>query len=178
MKTKITMFLASVFLITGCQAIKDAAEVDFSTQLTANMAITVAGSKSVEITPVANALSFSKSQALDLKDNSEIFPYLEKIREIDITSIMVDIYGINEGQSISTLALDVEGVGTIATITNITPYMNAYPPVIDQVKLGQAAKKLAKELKIMLVVHGEANGPMSFNINMVFPVDVVAGALD
>ena len=39
-------------------------------------------------------------------------------------------------------------------------------------------KALKKDNKITLVVHGVANGPLSFNINMLFPVEVVAGALD
>jgi hypothetical protein len=178
MKTKMTMFFASVFLIAACELVKDAAEVNLTTQLSTNIAIVVAGSKSVEITPEAKASGFSKSQVLYLKDNTEIEPYLKKIREINLKRVLVDIYGLTEGQVVNTLSLDVEGAGTIATITNITPMNIAYSPVIDEAKLVQAGKKLAKDLKITLIVHGDANGPMSFNINMAFDVDVVAGALD
>ncbi|MBE0676009.1 MAG: hypothetical protein IH591_15235, partial [Bacteroidales bacterium] len=77
------------------------------------------------------------------------------------------------------LSLDVDGVGTIATIPGDVTFMNiAYAPVIDQAKLVLAGKALKKDKKITLVVHGVANGPLSFNINMLFPVEVVAGALD
>jgi len=179
MKTKMTMFLASVFLITGCSKIKDAAEVTFSSQLSTNISVVVGGTKSAVTTSEAKSLPFSESKVLYLKDNTEIEPYLKKIREIELKSILVDIYGLTEGQVVTNLALDVEGEGTIATINmEVTPYMAAYPPTIDQEKLVQAGKSLAKNQKITLVVHGDANGPLSFNINMMFPVDVIAGALD
>ena len=178
MKTKMTMFFASVFLIAACDLIKDAAEVNLSSELSTNIAVVVTGSKSGDITPETKGLSFSKSQTLYLKDNTEIEPYLKKIREIDLKSVMVDIYGLTEGQVVNTLSIDVEGVGTIATITNITSMNIAYTPVIDEAKLVKAGKELSNDLQITLTVHGDANGPMSFNINMMFPVDVVAGALD
>jgi len=178
MKTKMTCFFASLFLLAGCGLIKDAAEVTISAQLSALMQVTVSEAKSAEITAETNASDFSKSQVLYLKDNTELEPYLDKIREIKIKSVMVDIYGLNEGQVVKTLSIDVEGIGTIGTITDITSMNIAYTPVIDQANLVLAGKKLKSDLKITLVVHGVANGPMSFNINMLFPVDVVAGALD
>ncbi len=179
MRTKMKFFFATLLLLAGCSLIKDAAEVTISAQLSTTMQITVSGSKSAEITAETNALNFSKSQVLYLKDNTELEPYLDKIREVEIKSVMVDIYGLNEGQVVTNLSLDVDGVGTIATITGDVTNMNAaYPPVIDQAKLVSAGKTLKKDKKITLVVHGAANGPLSFNINLAFPVDVVAGALD
>lgn len=172
------LILTTLILLGGCSLIKDAAEVTISAQLSTTIPVTVTGTKSHEITAEVNALSFSKSQVLYLKDNTELEPYLEKIRGIDLKSILVDIYGLTEGQVISTLSLDVDGVGKIATITNITSMNIAYTPQIDQAKLVQAGKKLKDDLKITLIVYGDANVPMSFNINLLFPVDVTAGALD
>jgi hypothetical protein len=173
-----TFLFATLLLLAGCGLIKDAAEVTIDAQLSSLMQITVGGSKSAEVTSGINALNFSKSQALYLKDNEELEPYLDKIREIVIKSVRVEIYGLDGEQVVSTLSLDVEGVGTIATITNITINNIAYAPVIDQAKLVQAGKKLKNDLKITLVVHGVANGPLSFNIQITFDADVVAGALD
>jgi len=178
MKTKMTFVLATLFLLAGCGLIKDAAEVTITAQLSSLMQVTVTEAKSAELTSGINALPFSKEQVLYLKDNTELEPYLEKVRKIEIQSVLVDIYGLNEGEVVSTLSLDVKGVGTIATITNITAMNIAYSPVINQAKLEEAGKKLTNDLKITLVVHGEANGPLMFNINMMFPVEVVAGALD
>ena len=168
MKTKMTFLFATLLLLAGCGLIKDAAEVTIDAQLSSLMQITVPGSKSAEITAETNASNFSKSQVLYLKDNPDLEPYLDKIREVEIKSVMVDIlYGLNEGQVVTNLSLDVDGVGTIATITgDVTNMMIAYPPVIDQAKLVLAGKALKKDNKITLVVHGVANGPLSFNINM------------
>jgi len=178
MKTKMTFLFSALLLLAACGLIKDAAEVTISTELTSLMQITVAGAKSAELTPEINALNFSKSQVLSLSENEDLVPYLDKIREIDIQTVFVDIYGLTPGQIINTLSLDVEGVGTIGTITNITSVNVAYPPTINIAKLAEAAKKLKNDKKITLVVYGDANMPMTFNINMIFPVDVVAGALD
>ena len=168
MKIKMTGFIAPLLLLAACGLIKDAAEVTISAQLMTNMQITVSGSKSAEFTAVTNALEFSQSQVLYLKDNTDLEPYLDKIREVEIKSVLVDIYGLNEGQVVSTLSLDVEGVGTIGTITNVTAMNVAYSPVINQDNLTKAGNKLKNDKKITLVVHGLASGPMSFNINMLF----------
>jgi len=178
MKIKMTGFFAPLLLLAGCGLIEDAAEVTIDAQLSTTMQVTASGSKSAEITAVTNAVNFSKSQVLYLKDNTDLEPYLNKIREVEIKSVLVDIYGLNEGEVVTTLSLDVEGVGTIGTLTNVTSMNIAYTPVIDQAKLVLAGKKLKNDKKITLVVHGVANGPLSFNINLLFPVNVVAGALD
>lgn len=178
MKTKMTFLFSALLLLAACGLIEDAAEVTINTELTSLMQITVTGAKSAELTPEINALNFSKSQVLSLSENEDLVPYLDKIREIDIKSVSVDIYGLAPGQIINTLSVDVEGVGKIATITNITSVNVAYTPTINMAKLAEAAKKLKNDKKITLVVYGDANMPMSFNIQMMFPVDVVAGALD
>jgi len=64
MKTKMTCFFASLFLLAGCGLIKDAAEVTISAQLSALMQVTVSEAKSAEITAETNASDFSKSQVL------------------------------------------------------------------------------------------------------------------
>lgn len=178
MKTKMTFLLATLLLLAGCGLLKDAAEVTITAQLSSLMQVTVTGEKSAELTSGINALPFSKEQVLRLRDNTELEPYLEKIREVDIQSVLVDIYGLTEGQVVSPLSLDVKGVGTIATITEVTSMNIAYAPEINQENLVLAGKALKKDKMITLVVHGEANKPLSFNINMMFPVEVVAGALD
>jgi hypothetical protein len=173
-----TFLFSALLLLAACQLIKDAAEVTFSTELTSLMLVTVTGTKSAEVSSEINALNFSKSQVLSLDENTDIEPYVDKLREIEITSVSVEINGLTEGQVINTLSLDVVGVGNIATITNITPLNIEYTPTIDQAKLAEAGNKLKNDKNITLLVYGDANVPMSFNINMLFPVDVVAGALD
>jgi hypothetical protein len=179
MKIRMTCFLVPLFLLAGCGLIEKAAEVTISTELTSNMLITATGGKSAEISAEVNAIEFSKSEVLSLKNNPDIKPYLSNIKKTEIISVTVDIFGLGEGQVVKNLALDVKDVGTIARIEGDVTFMFiAYAPVIDFDKLALASTKLKKEKEITLIVHGTANVPLSFNIQMRFPVDVVAGALD
>jgi len=173
-----TFLFSALLLLAACGLIKDAAVVTIETQLTSVMQVTVSGTKSAELSSGINDLPFSEEQVLDLKSNTELVPYLDDIREIEFMSILVDIYGVTGEQVVYSLLLDAKGVGTIATIKNITPMQIAYPPEIDFAKLEEAGKQLKQNKKITLVVHGEANMPMSFNIQMTFPIEVVAGVLD
>jgi len=169
-----TLLIASALTLAGCSLIKDAAEVTITTDLTTVIPVVVTGTKSVN----APAVAFSQSQDLELADNTEIEPYLEKIREIDLKSLVVTVNGLTSGQTINTISLDVTGVGTICTQTNITSTTNSFTPEITSVILGQVGAKLKSDKKITITVHGDVSGPMTFAVSLVFDTDIVAGALD
>ncbi len=174
MKKIMTLLIASALMMTGCSLIKDAAEVTITTDLTTTIPVVVTGGKST----AAPSLTFSQSQDLELADNADIEPYLEKIREINMKSLVVTVNGLTSGQVINTISLDVTGVGTICTQTNITSTTNSFTPVISSAILEQVGAKLKSDKKITLTVHGNASGPMAFGVNLVFDTDIVAGALD
>jgi len=176
MKKIMTLLLASVLMLAGCSLIKDAAEVTISTDLTSVIPVVVTGAKSVDAQ--ATAITFSKSQDLKLADNADIEPYLEKIREINLKSLVVTVTGLTAGQAITTVSLDVTGVGTICTQTNITSTTNSFTPMISSAILEQVGAKLKSDKKITITVHGEASGLMTFAASLVFDTDIVAGALD
>jgi hypothetical protein len=176
MKKIMTLLVASALLMTGCSLIKDAAEVTITTDLTTVIPVVVTGTKSVNAQTVG--VGFSQSQDLELADNTEIEPYLEKIREINLKSLVVTVNGLASGQTINTISLDVTGVGTICTQTNITSTANTFTPVITSAILGQVGAKLKSDNKITITVHGDVSGPMTFAVSLVFDSDIVAGALD
>jgi len=178
MKTKVSLILAAVLLFAGCNLLKDAAEVTISTELTADIPVVVAGKKSVEVTAGLSALDFSKTQDLSLSSNADIEPYLDKIREIDLKSLVITVNGLGASQTINSVSLDVAGVGNIFTQTNITATNNSFTPVIAAGKLDQVAAKLLSDLKITLTVSGNASGPMTFTVSLNFEADIIAGALD
>ena len=90
------------------------------------------------VTPEA-PLEFSSSADLMLEDNTDIEPYLSKIREIDLKSLEVTVSGLTTGQEIYTMSLSVEGIGTICTQTNITSTANTFTPEVSATLLDQAA---------------------------------------
>jgi len=178
MKTKIALFFASILLVAGCDKIKDLADVSFSTDLSMSIPVVVAPAKSASILPESAGVSFSATQDLSLGDNEDVEPYLSKIKSIDLKSLVVTVTGLSEGQTINTISLAVTGVGTICTQTGITSVNNSFTPVINETMLSEAEAKFKSDKKITVTVSGEASGPMTFTVGLVFDADIKAGALD
>ncbi|MCK7536626.1 MAG: hypothetical protein MZV63_39390 [Marinilabiliales bacterium] len=65
-------------------------------------------------------MPFTKTEELKLDQNTDIKPYLEKIRKIDLSSLEITITGLLPGQVISSISLDVDGAGNICTQTNVS----------------------------------------------------------
>jgi hypothetical protein len=179
MKTKLILFCTLIVLLAGCELIKDANTVSISTDLTANVPIEVlsAGKKSANLAGSVNALSFSKTQDLTLASNTDIEPYLAKIKEINLNSLVVTVNGLSSGQTISSISLNVTGVGNIFTQTNITMSNNSFTPAISAAILGQVATKLTSDKTITLTLSGSASGPMSITVSLNFDTTVVAKVL-
>lgn len=178
MKTKMTLILATVILFAGCSLIKDSAEVTIPAELSTVITVVVAPQKSVDNIAEANALGFSKTQVLSLADDANIEPYLEKIRKVDILSVNVTINGLVAGQTINSISLDVTGVGTVCTQTNITSTNNSFLAVVSSAILDQIGAKFKSDKMITITVYGNVSGPMTFTVTPYFEVEVIAGALD
>jgi hypothetical protein len=174
MKATLTLLFASLLLLGGCQK---AGEITISTDLSTEIYVAAVPPKSSDLTTVADGFSFTKSQDLLLADNSDIEPYLDKIREIDLKSLMVFVY-IYEGITINSISLDVQGIGTLCTKTNISSLNNSFTPDVDVSKLKAAAAKLKADRKITITVSGDVSVPNSFTVEVIFDTDVTAGVLD
>jgi hypothetical protein len=136
--------------------------------------VVTSGAKSVvEI----NALAFTKTYDLKLSDNTDVAPYLSKIKEINLNSLVVTITGLTAGQTINSVSLDVAGVGNIFTQTNITMSNNSFTPVIASGTLASVAAKLTSDKKITLTVSGNVSGPMSFTVSLNFDTKIIAYVL-
>ena len=176
MKTKLFYFLAFFAILTGCDKIKDAATVDIATDLTIDIPVVVQalGKKSSDQVGNVNAIEFSKTQDLALASNTDIEPYLEKIKEIDLKSLVVTITGLVGEQTINSISMDVTGVGNIFTQNNITVNNNSFTPEILAGTFDNVAKKLSSDKKITITLSGNASGPMSFTVSCNFDTTVIA----
>jgi hypothetical protein len=179
MKTRMVYLFAFFPLFAACSLIEDASTVTISTDLKADIPVVVlaSGSKSADQSGATNAIVFTKSQDLTLSGNSDIEPYLDKIKEINLNSLVVTITGLTDGQTINSIALDVTGVGNIFTQTNITMTNNSFTPTITAAALDQVAAKLFSDKKITLTVSGNASVPMTFNVGLNFDTDIIANVL-
>jgi len=173
MKTRLLLSLTLIFALTGCELIKDKATVPISTELKADVPLVIVtpGTKSV------NAIVFNKSQTLSLSDNTDIKPYLDKVKEIDLNSLVVTVTGLTAGQTINSVALDVTGVGNVFTQTNITSTNNSFTPTLATGVLGQVSTKLLNDKMITLTLSGNVSGPMNITVSLNFGVEVVAYVL-
>ncbi|MCU0408897.1 MAG: hypothetical protein MUD02_08110, partial [Bacteroidales bacterium] len=129
MKTKLILALVLPLFLAGCELLKDATSVTIDTNLTSNIPVTV-----VQPTKGVTALSFTKTQELMLSSNADLEPYLSKIEEITLNGVVITVSGLQAGQTINSVALDVAGVGNIFTQTNITSTNNSFTPNVDAAK--------------------------------------------
>ena len=156
---------------------EDAAEVTISTELKADIPVVIVAPATKSADQIS-AIDFSKSQDLTLSANDDIEPYLDKIKEVNLNSLIVTVTGLGEGQTINSVALDVTGVGNIFTQTNITMTNNSFTPAISATTLNQVGAKLLSDRKITLTLTGNASGPMTFTVGLNFDADIVANALE
>jgi hypothetical protein len=180
MKTKLFYFLVFTVMFMGCNKIKDLVTVPFDTHLKADLPVVVLagpGTKSVDQIGAVSANVFSKTQDLTLSSNTDVAPYVNKIKSIGLNSLVVTITGLTAGQTINSVSMDVTGVGNIFTQANITMANNSFTPVITTATLNNVAAKLTSDLKITITVSGNASGPMSFVVSCNFDAHVVAYAL-
>ncbi len=178
MKIKAVILLAILVTLGGCDWIRSLGDVEFDTDLTVNVPVASVGKKSAGTGAASQDVSFTGSALLSLDENEDISPYLEKLREIDLQDVTVTINGLATGQTISSIILSVNGIGTIATHANITSTTGSFVPQIDAAKLLDAGEKLVEDLSITVTVNGTSTTPIANIVNIVFGAKVTAGALD
>ena len=177
MKTKMTFILAAIILFGGCNLIKDAATVTIDTDLTSALTVVVDAKKSADALVVGD-FPFTKTEELRLDQNTDIEPYLEKIREIKLNSLEITITGLLPGQVISTISLDVDGVGNVCTQTNVSSANSTFTPSVTATTFKKVAEVLTNTHKITYTIHGFVNMPGTFVITSKYGAKVTAGALD
>lgn len=178
MKINSIILLAILLTFGGCEWIKSLSDVDFDTDLIANVLLTGDMKKAANADGQVTSYNFYGSAVLSLAENEDIEPYMKKLREIDLKSVEVTISGLQSGQTIHTITLAVTGVGTICTHSNITSANNTFTPEIDADKLQQAGKKLVDDEAITLTVTGTSSVLIENIATIVFGAKVTAGALD
>ena len=168
MKTRLFYFFVSLVAFGGCDKIKDATTINVSTHLQTNIPVTVTqvGMKSLDLISTGTPITFTKTQDLTLTDNADLAQYTERIKAIDLNSLVVTISGLTADQTINSITLNVAGVGNIFTQTNITSTNNSFTPAIASAVLDQVANKLTTDRKITLTVSGNASGAMSFTVGL------------
>jgi hypothetical protein len=180
MKIKSILYLALIFSFFGCEQIKEAATISISTKFSTDfpVLITAQNSSSTSSMVVSEAsIIFSETREINLQNNFDVEPYLQKIKTINLSEVVVTVTGLTQGQTINTVTLSVAGIGNIITKTNIDMINNTFTPDIPNALLDQVAAKFKSERKISCTVSGTASGPMAFNVGLDIDARVIAYVL-
>ncbi len=179
--SKLIVLFTLIFTLFSCDKIKELATISISTKFETDFPISINAStftKSESI-PLASTLeNFSITEEIKIEENFDLEPYLKKIKEIDLNSVVITITGLTAGQTIQTVSLSVAGVGNIITLNNITMTNNSFTPVVSKTLLDQVSNKLLNEKKISVTVQGVGTAPLTGTIKLSIDAKVVAYILN
>jgi hypothetical protein len=180
MRSKFTLVILTISIFLGsCDKLRELATIRINTKFTAEIPVNMgaASVKSPNSENIDIPLNFSEVHEIKLEDNFDIEPYLKKIKEIDISSVEIIAMGLEEGQIIHSVTLEVAGIGHILTLTNISADNNTFKPAIPQTLLDTVANKFITDKKITISVYGSANSPMSISVGVSLEAGVIAYVL-
>ena len=180
MKKNNLIIFALVLLFTGCDKLTELATIRINTKIETEIPIVIAAGLPTVSEFGENIhipLNFSETHVIKLEDNFDIEPYLKKIKEIDLSEVEITALGMQPDQVINSVTLEVEGIGHILTLTNITSTNNTFKPAIPQSLLDAVASKFINEEKITVTVYGSANTPMSISVGVSIEAGIIAYVL-
>lgn len=178
MKIRLLFLFSLIVAIVGCNSIKDATTLPIKTTLQISIpvnvvdpSISVVATSPSSMKVAVSPISFADTVDLILSNNTQLVDYKDKIKQINIDSLVITVTGLNEGQTINSVSLKVTNINNVASIgifdkTNITSVNNSFKPNIPPGILDLVAAKLEADKQIRLIVYGEVSGPMAFNVGI------------
>lgn len=121
---------------------------------------------------------FSATEVLDIKDNSKINDYIDRLKEIEVQSIKCTFSGIPAGETITEFNISFSPVGINITLENITSGASVTLDVSPQL-LDNISKQLTDNQPITINISGQSTyAPMVLSTLIDIPVAVTARVLD
>lgn len=175
----ILIITSLILLVSSCDKIKELLTVSISTTIEGNIPLhgNVPQNSSFNITK-ASAVNYDIKQNISIADNPDLKPYLKKIKEIDIKSVQIQFNGLKTGQNIDFISIDVLGVGTLVSLTNVTMSNNSFSPTISNDLLKSISDKLLNNNSITINLKGGANSSINANVDIKMDAKIKAQALD
>lgn len=172
--------IASLILIIGsCDKIKELLTVSISTTIEGNIPLhgNIPLNSKLDITK-ASAVNYDIKHDISIADNEDLKPYLKKIKEIDINSVQIKFNGLQTDQIIDFISIDVIGVGTLISLTNVTMSNSSFSPNVSNELLKSVSDKLLNNNSITINLKGGANSAINANVEIKMNAKVKAQALD
>ena len=174
MKQIIISLVSAAFLlaINGCDAIT----TDFDTNLNKTILAEVAEVKSG--TKDAVTYPFNATETLNIRDNSKINDYIDRLKSINVNSITCTFTGIPSGETVTELNISIPSAGMEITLTDIDNATQLTLDVSPQL-LDAISKRLIDTHEITIEISGMSTyAPMTLSTLMNFAVTVKARVLD
>lgn len=174
-KITLLLFIFSAFLFS-CDELEEANTVPFNTSLSIDIPVVVVEPASMATkSATETTYTFSGSGSYSLSSNTDISEYLNKIKSISITRLDLMFSGLGDEEVIKNIDVEVEGVGVLFSLTDVSASSANQSPAVDNVKLTAAADKLRTSKSITIKVSGTTNkAPMNFTVGVDFDLYVEA----
>lgn len=172
----ILSLVAISLIVSSCDKIKELLTVSITTSIEGNIPLVVTKSN-FDITK-ASLVNYDIRHDISIADNEDLKPYLKKIKEIQIKSVQLKFNGLQKDQIIDFISLDVIGVGTLASITNVTMSNNLFTPTVPVELLKSVSDNLLNNNRITINLKGGANSPINVTVEVKMDAVVKAQALD
>ena len=174
MKT-LAMVLVALIILGSCDKIT----TDFDTSLKTTILADVQLPAEVKSTlKDVTTYPFNASQKLDVKDNSKINDYIDRLKEINVQSITATFTGIPSGETITDLNISIQSVALDLTLENLENGVSVTLDVSNHL-LNAISNELTDNHEITISISGESTyAPMTLRTLMDFQVSVTARVLD
>jgi hypothetical protein len=168
------VFAPALFFIKGCDKIT----TDFDTNLNKTIRADVVAPQAKSGTMDVVTYPFNVTDVLEIKDNSKINDYIDRLKEINVKSVTVTFTGIPAGQTITELGISMPSVGLAINLFDIENNSQVTLDVNPEY-LNAISKRLLDTHEITIEISGRSTyAPMTLSTLMSFAVTVKAKVLD
>jgi hypothetical protein len=163
-----------LIIINGCDKFTTDFDTNLNKTIQADVVATQAKSGILEVV----TFPFNATDVLEIKDNSKINDYIDRLKEINVNSITATFTGIPAGQTISELSISMPSVGVVINLTGIENNSQVTLDV-NQEYLNAISGRLLDTHEITIEISGRSTyAPMTLSTLMSFAVTVKAKVID
>lgn len=170
----LAMVIMGVLILSGCESITTDFDTNLKTTILADIKVPSEKSSLKDVT----TYPFSATKVLDIKENSRINEYIDRLKEINVKSVTCTFSGIPEGEAITELNISVQSVALDVTledlVNGVSVTLDISPNILNSLSL-----ELTDNQQITIMISGESTfAPMVLNTLMDMPVTVTATVME
>jgi hypothetical protein len=172
MKFRILFVTLAAYVAMSCESVNT---IDIDTNLKKTIIADVEKPLEGALLKSTASYGFSESDTLDLKDNEDLYDYISRINELDITSATCKLSGIPAGEEVSELSVIAEKAGVKVTLSGLTENNNEIELGLSKESLNAFGQYLLDNESIEIKIEGSSSyAPMKLSVGLDFKTIVKA----